>query len=155
MGRFPVARSKGQLHVLAAREARGELDLRLALEESGNDFWWSQLPPQLRWLRQPDSLQLLLERPVWLAAWKRGEEERAALLWSKLPDDVIHIVLDFFEQLRRRRLAEMVCLQHIRNRCRRRKLAAAHLMIPAESLVASALERAISAEAQGQQCVCQ
>ena len=36
---------------------------------------------------------------MWLAAWRRGEEARAALLWTKLPDDVIHIVLDFFEQL--------------------------------------------------------
>ena len=28
-------------------EAREELDMRLALEESGQDYWWSQLPPQV------------------------------------------------------------------------------------------------------------
>ena len=49
---------------VAEREAREELDMRLALEESGNDYWWSQMPPQLCWLRRPDSLQLLLQRPV-------------------------------------------------------------------------------------------
>ena len=79
---------------VAEREAREELNMRLALEESGQDYWWSQLPPQLCWLRRPDSLQQLLQRPVWLDAWRRGEEARAALLWAKLPDDAIQIVLD-------------------------------------------------------------
>ena len=44
---------------VAEREAREELNIRLALEESGQDYWWSQLPPQLCWLGRPDSLQLL------------------------------------------------------------------------------------------------
>ena len=92
----------------AREEARDELNMQLALEESGQDYWWSQLPPQLHWLRRPDSLQLLLQRPVWLDAWRRGEERRAALLWSKLPDDAIQIVLDFHEHQRRQRLATYV-----------------------------------------------
>ena len=73
----------------AREEARDELNMQLALEESGQDYWWSQLPPQLCWLRRPDSLQQLLQRPVWLDAWLRGEEARAALLWAKLPDDAM------------------------------------------------------------------
>ena len=92
----------------AREEARDELNMQLALEESGQDYWWSQLPPQLCWLRRPDSLQLLLQRPVWLDAWRQGEERRAALLWSKLPDDAIQIVLDFHEHQRRQRLATYV-----------------------------------------------
>ena len=70
---------------VAKREAREELDMRLALEESGQDYWWSQLPPQLSWLRRPDSLQLLLQRPVWLAAWRRGEEPPSTPHWRRTP----------------------------------------------------------------------
>ena len=106
----------------ARREAREELDMRLALEESGNDYWWSQMPPQLCWLRRPDSLQQLLQRPVWLSKWRRDEEKRAALLWGKLPDTLINIVLDFRDQLvRQERLAEWcrACYRHIRAHQRR------------------------------------
>ena len=84
----------------ARREAREELDMRLALEESGNDYWWSQMPPQLCWLRRPDSLQQLLQRPLWMDAWRRGEEERAVLLWAKLPDNIMNTILDLLEQQR-------------------------------------------------------
>ena len=84
---------------VAEREAREELDMRLALEES-RPHWWSQLPPQLCWLRRPDSLQLLLQRPLWMDAWRRGEEERAVLLWAKLPDNIMNTILDLLEQQR-------------------------------------------------------
>ena len=125
-----------------------------ALEESVNDDWLSQMPQ--RWLaaEQPDSMKQLLQRPVWLEAWRRGKEERAALLWSSLPDDVIEIVLDFHEQQMRRHLAELVCWQHIRVHCSNcRRICEMH---PAELMVAEATQRAINAEADSaQQCVCQ
>jgi|TARA_B110000902_G_scaffold219517_1_gene253954 hypothetical protein len=44
-------------------------------------------------LRQPASLLRLLQRPVWLDAWRRGEEERASPLWRGLPNHVmLHIL---------------------------------------------------------------
>ena len=43
----------------------------------------------MQWLRQPASLLRLLQRPVWLDAWLRGEEERASLLWRGLPNHVM------------------------------------------------------------------
>ena len=46
-------------------------------------------PLQVQWLRQPASLLRLLQRPVWLDAWLRGEEERASLLWRGLPNHVM------------------------------------------------------------------
>ena len=49
--------------------------------------------PQLQWLRQPASLLRLLERPVWIDAWLRGEEERASLLWRRLPNDLLLHIL--------------------------------------------------------------
>ena len=69
-----------------------------------------------------DSLQQLLQRPVWLSKWRRDEEKRAALLWGKLPDTLIKIVLDFRDQLvRQERLAEFcrACYRHIRAHQRR------------------------------------
>ena len=54
----------------------------------------------VRWLRRPDSLQLLLQRPLWMDAWRRGEEERAVLLWAKLPDNIMNTILDLLEQQR-------------------------------------------------------
>ena len=48
-----------------------------------------EMPLQLQWLRQPASLLRLLQRPVWLDAWLRGEEERASLLWRGLPNHVM------------------------------------------------------------------
>ena len=53
-----------------------------------------QLRLQLQWRWQPVSLLQLLQRPVWLDAWVRGEEERAALLWAQLPN---HVVLKILE----------------------------------------------------------
>ena len=141
---------------VAEREAREELDMRLALEESGQDNWWSQLPLQLCWLRRPDSLQLLMQQPVWLDAWRRGEEKRAALLWGKLPDTVIKIVLelDFHELQMRRQLAEQVCRQWIHVHCCNCRRVS--MMDQAELMVAEAMQRAIEAEADSaQQCVCQ
>ena len=46
------------------------------------------------------SLQLLLQRPLWMDAWRRGEEERAVLLWAKLPDNIMNTILDLLEQQR-------------------------------------------------------
>ena len=95
------------------------------MREVGNDYWWSQMPPQLCWLRRPDSLQQLLQRPVWLSKWRRDEEKRAALLWGKLPDTLIKIVLDFRDQLvRQERLAEFcrACYRHIRAHQRRQEI---------------------------------
>ena len=53
-----------------------------------------QLRLQLQWRRQPALLLQLLQRPVWLDAWMRGEEERVALLWSRLPNRLILKILE-------------------------------------------------------------
>ena len=83
------------------RVDRVRLVERIAMEESGCDFFWSQLPPQLRWLRQPASLRLLLQRPVWLDEWMRCEVARALPLWAMLPDDIIELVLAERDRLQR------------------------------------------------------
>ena len=76
------------------RCARALLDERLAIEASMIDqLWLNDVPPQLHWLREPASLRLLLQRPAWLDEWRRGEEERASLLWRRLPNDLILKIL--------------------------------------------------------------
>ena len=76
------------------RCARALLDERLAVEASMIDqFWLNDVPPQLHWLREPASLRLLLQRPAWLDEWRRDEEERASLLWRRLPNDLILKIL--------------------------------------------------------------
>ena len=84
------------------RCARALLDERLAVEASMIDqFWLNDVPPQLHWLREPASLRLLLQRPAWLDEWRRGEEERASLLWRRLPNDLILKILQIKRQERR------------------------------------------------------
>lgn len=84
------------------RCARALLDERLAVEASMIDqFWLNDVPPQLHWLREPASLRLLLQRPAWLDEWLRGEEERASLLWRRLPNDLILKILQIKRQERR------------------------------------------------------
>ena len=84
------------------RCARALLDERLAVEASMIDqFWLNDVPPQLHWLREPASLRLLLQRPAWLDEWLRGEEERASLLWRRLPNDLILKILQSKRQERR------------------------------------------------------
>ena len=74
----------------ALLEQREALDVQLAIDASMMDITWrDEMLPQLQWLRQPASLLRLLERPVWLDAWLRGEEERASLLWRRLPNDLL------------------------------------------------------------------
>ena len=83
------------------RCARALLDERLAVEASMIDqFWLNDVPPQLHWLREPASLRLLLQRPAWLDEWLRGEEERASLLWRRLPNDLILKILQIKRQER-------------------------------------------------------
>jgi len=78
----------------ALLEQRQALNERLAIDASMTDIMWrDEMPLQLQWLRQPASLLWLLQRPVWLDAWRRGEEERASLLWRGLPNHVmLHIL---------------------------------------------------------------
>ena len=84
------------------RCARALLDERLAVEASMIDqFWLNDVPPQLHWLREPASLRLLLQRPAWLDEWLRGEEERASLLWRRLPNDLILKIRQIKRQERR------------------------------------------------------
>ena len=84
------------------RCARALLDERLAVEALMIDqFWLNDVPPQLHWLREPASLRLLLQRPAWLDEWRRGEEERASLLWRRLPNDLILKILQSKRQERR------------------------------------------------------
>ena len=74
----------------ALLEQREALDVQLAIDASMMDITQrDEMLPQLQWLRQPASLLRLLERPVWLDAWLRGEEERASLLWRRLPNDLL------------------------------------------------------------------
>ena len=80
------------------RQARVALKERLIVEESGVEDFWQQLPWQLHWLRQPTALRVLLGRPAWLDDWRRGEEERAAQLWSKLPNDLILRIISLHNQ---------------------------------------------------------
>ena len=44
-----------QLHDRRQRQGRADLEERIACEASGMDYFWSQLPPQPRWLRAPTS----------------------------------------------------------------------------------------------------
>ena len=66
----------------ALLEQREALDVQLAIDASMMDITWRKRPnemlPQLQWLRQPASLLRLLQRPVLLDAWLRGEEEEHA-----------------------------------------------------------------------------
>ena len=78
----------------ALLEQREALDVRLAIDASMMDITWrDEMLLQLQWLRQPASLLRLLERPVWLDAWLRGEEERASLLWRGLPNHLLLHIL--------------------------------------------------------------
>ena len=78
----------------ALLEQREALDVQLAIDASMMDITWhDEMLPQLQWLRQPASLLRLLERPVWLDAWLCGEEERASLLWRRLPNDLLLHIL--------------------------------------------------------------
>ena len=78
----------------ALLEQREALDVQLAIDASMMDITWrDEMLPQLQWLRQPASLLRLLERPVWLDAWLRGEEERASLLWRRLPNHLLLHIL--------------------------------------------------------------
>ena len=78
----------------ALLEQREALDVQLAIDASMMDITWrDEMLPQLQWLRQPASLLRLLERPVWLDAWLRGEEERASLLWRGLPNHLLLHIL--------------------------------------------------------------
>ena len=71
---------------LATRRSLAAIDVRLAIDAS---MMGDEMLLQLQWLRQPASLLRLLERPVWLDAWLRGEEERASLFWRRLPNDLL------------------------------------------------------------------
>ena len=78
----------------ALLEQREALNERLAIDASMMDITWrDEMPLQLQWLRQPASLLRLLQRPVWLDAWLRGEEERASLLWRWLPNHLLLYIL--------------------------------------------------------------
>ena len=75
----------------ALLEQREALDVQLAIDASMMDITWrDEMLPQLQWLRQPASLLRLLERPVWLDAWLRGEEERASLASAAQPPPPPH-----------------------------------------------------------------
>ena len=78
-----LAVSRREAALLEQREA---LDVRLAIDAS---MMGDEMLLQLQCLRQPASLLRLLERPVWLDAWLCGEEERASLLWRRLPNDLL------------------------------------------------------------------
>ena len=82
-----LAVSRREAALLEQREA---LDVRLAIDAS---MMGDEMLLQLQWLRQPASLLRLLERPVWLDAWLRGEEERASLLWRGLPNHLLLHIL--------------------------------------------------------------
>ena len=64
-----------QLHDRRQRQGRADLEERIACEASGMDYFWSQLPPQPRWLRAPTSRRdrrsvvvwVLLMNTIWYA----------------------------------------------------------------------------------------
>jgi len=92
-----------------------------------------EMPLQLQWLRQPASLLRLLQRPVWLDAWRYGEEGRASLLWRGLPN---HLLLLYILKLADRcdRVCCVLCVQRVSRQLRvlkhmhmkRDRLAVAH-----------------------------
>ena len=84
------SRRRSPCRVERQRSSSSALNEQLAIDASMMDIMWrDEMPLQMQWLRQPASLLRLLQRPVWLDAWLRGEEERASLLWRGLPNHVM------------------------------------------------------------------